>query len=111
MSKKLKGNLLTGEEIATLIDQIAERIIKGDRSFDLQIPLTQAQMALAKLHHLSGTGLLNRLGLLLLNDGKDNTGFQYPGVKETIESLAPLDPIQDGNALHELANEIRNNKK
>ena len=107
MSKK-KAQSLTREETAALIDEIAERIEKGDRSFDLQIPITKAQQALIELRNLDGLELLNRIGLLLTaHDGKAK--YRYELVQKTIEALPPFNPVEDSIALRSLADEIRKN--
>lgn len=111
MNKKVKKRPVTPEEVANLIDQIAEEIKNGNRSFDIQLPLSEAEKALAKLRHLEGIKLLNRIGLLLLNENRKGTGFFYPGVKETIDKLPPLDTVEDVKALQDLANQIRNDGK
>jgi len=106
MSKKRKGYSLTREETATLIDEIAERIANGDRSFDLQLPLQQALEALVEIRHVDGLKLLNRIALLLNTEsGKANPRYDY--VRKTVEALPPFDPIEDSNALRSLANDVR----
>ncbi len=99
---------LTKNETAILIEEVANRIEQGDRSFDLHLPLIKAQKGLAELYHLEGVQLLNRIGLLLTHD--EGETFFYPMVKETIEALSPLDPAKDCEALRTLAKEIRNER-
>lgn len=108
MSKKKKVPSLTREETAALINEIAERVAKGDRSFDLQIPIVKAEQALAELRHLDGLKLLNRIGLLLITlNGKAKSRYEL--VQKTVEALPPFNPIEDSIALRSLADEIRKN--
>lgn len=104
MSKK--GSSLSREETANLLEEIAKHIIDGDRSFDLQLPITQAQEAMLEMRHMDGMKLLNRIALLLLtSDGKANVGNDF--TRKRVEALNPLDPMEDSKALQILADEVR----
>lgn len=96
MNKRRKGYSLTREEAATPLKKIAERIIDGDRSYDLQLQIQQAQEALTKMRKVDGLKLLNRIALLQLTEnGKVKIGFDY--VREKMEALPPLHPVEDSN--------------
>jgi len=109
MSKLPHGASLTNEDTANMLENIAERIANGERSFDLQLPITTSQETLIKMRHIEGLKLLNRISLLLnVHDKKGK--YRYEIIQKTIESLPPLDPDLDCNKLRELANEIRSVK-
>ena len=72
MGKKRKAQLPTRGEIATQIEEVAERLANGDRSFDLYIATSAAQAAQVGLgdieRHLDGLKLLSRVGFLLVTE-------------------------------------------
>jgi hypothetical protein len=106
MRRRRKKQPVSREETAALIEQIAERIANGDRSFDLQLPMTTAQQRLVELRDVEGSLLLNRISLLLLTEnGTANVRYDY--VRERVKELAPLDPDTDVAALRALAEKIR----
>lgn len=106
MSRRRKKQPISRDETAALIEQIAERIANGDRSFDLQLPMTAAQQGLVELRDVEGSLQLNRISLLLLTEnGTANVRYDY--VRKRVEELAPLDPESDVAALRTLAEEIR----
>lgn len=88
-----------------MLEDIAERIADGDRSFDLQVALTQAEAACAKIQNLEGLKLLNRIGLLLSTEGGKATRYSY--VQEIVEALPLLNPAEDARALRSLAYDVR----
>jgi hypothetical protein len=94
------------KHIAELIEQVADGVARGDWSFGLQMPLTAAERALIDLQHLDGLKLLNRVGILLLTKN-GRAEVRYDFVRRTVASMAPLDPVEDANALRALARELR----
>ncbi len=92
-------------EVAALIEEIADRIGRGDRSFGLQLPLQSVLEALIETRHVTGLLLLNRISLLLLTSEGGPTRYEY--VRNIVETLAPLDSAKDRAALRALAKEIR----
>ena len=106
MSRKRRGASMTREEVAVLIEDIADRIASGDQSFDIQLSITTAQEALFELRHIDGLKLLNCVGLLhLTQNGTENVRYDY--VRKRVEELTPLDAEQDSAALRDLATSIR----
>lgn len=101
---------MTHEETANLLDKIAERIREGERSFELQLPISQAQAMMLEIGHIDGLKLLNRIALLLLTkDRMGNVGYDF--TRKKVEALTPLDPLEDSQALQTLANEIRGKER
>lgn len=106
MSREWKGQSMTCEETANLLEEIAEHIRKGTGSFDLQLPISQAQAVMLELGHMDGLKLLNRIALLLLTKGRlGNVGYDF--ARKKVETLKPLDPIVDSQAIQALAHDIR----
>jgi hypothetical protein len=105
MGKKRKPQL-TGEELATLIVEIAERVANEDYSFDIQVTISTAEQALLELRHLDGLKLLSRIALLMSTEN-GTTAMKYEYVRKRVEALTPLDPTADSVALSSLAAEIR----
>jgi hypothetical protein len=93
---------MTKEETASLLEEVAERLANGDRSFDLQSQLARASETLAEMRHVEGLILLNRLKRLLPTEPS-----WYGIVRETVEALPPLDPASDADALRSLASDVR----
>jgi hypothetical protein len=105
MAKKRKKQL-TGEELATLIEEIAERVANEDYSFDIQVTISAAEQALLELRHLDGLKLLSRIALLMSTEN-GTTAMKYEYVRKSVEALTPLDPTADSVALRSLATDIR----
>lgn len=106
MSREGKVHSMTCEETANLLEEIAEHIKAGERFFELQLPISQAQAMMLELDHMDGLKLLNRVALLLLSkDRMSNVGYDF--TRKRVEALKPLDPIEDSQAIQELAHDIR----
>lgn len=100
MGRKRKGASMTREEVAALIEDIADRIASGDQSFEIQLPITTAQEALLELRHIEGLKLLNRVGLLhLMQNGTKDVRYDY--IRREMEELTPLDVKQDSATLRD----------
>ena len=103
---------MSRENLANLLDELADRIEGGDKSFALQVPLTQAAQALAILEHRQGAQLLVQIMTLLLHQrprSSANSAIE-DYLKRHTAHLKPLDPPKDAAAMRELANEIRSEK-
>jgi hypothetical protein len=105
MGKKRKQQL-TREEIATLIEEIAERVANENFSFDIQVTISAAEQALVELRHVEGLKILIRIGLLM-STKNGTTAMKYDYVRKRVEALTPLDPTADSVALRSLAADIR----
>jgi hypothetical protein len=106
MGRRRKPQSMTHEEIATVIEEVADYVANRDYSFDTQILISTAQQALAELRHLEGMQLLNRISLLLLTEN-GTTNMRYDFVRSTMESMPPLDPAEDSAALRSIAADLR----
>ncbi len=103
-----KGHYTTSEETANLLEEIAGRLRDGERSFELQLPISQAQTMMLEMNHMDGLRLLNRISLLLLTKNKkNNVGHDF--TRKRLEALSPLDPLEDSKTLQILADQIRGN--
>lgn len=107
MKRTAKGNTLPREQIAAVIEEIADGVAEGSLSFHLQLPIVQAQEAMVELRNVDGLKLLNRISMLLLTENREKK-MRYEVVNKAAQEFSPLDPTEDSKALRALAEEIRN---
>jgi hypothetical protein len=106
MSKSPRGSELRRQDLAEVLEGLAERISRRDMSYDVQGQVLAAMSALVELRHIEGVLLLNRLSFLLLTDGGGGV-MKYEYARKWAQQLAPLDPAKEAAALRQLAAELR----
>lgn len=95
------------EEVARLIEEIAERVETKNYAFDNQVAASAVGQALLEMRHLDGVKLINHIALLLNTENGKATTDRYGGyIQKRLAKIPPLDPIADSAALRALAAEI-----
>lgn len=101
-----KRKPVTKEQIATVLEAVADRVANEDYSSDIQLTASTAELGLAQLRNAKALKLLNRV-LLLLSTKNATEPSRYQYVEKTVQSLEPLDPVADSAALRDVARELR----
>ena len=88
------------------IEAVAERVEAEDFSFDVQLSVQTAQEGLLELMDVDGSLPLSRVSTMLLTEN-GSMSIKHDHVRKRVESMPPLDPAGDGEALRSLATRVR----